>query len=277
LIDSQWQEGVMVSCTTFEGVAANGGFITINQCLLQDGVTVSPVNGINVALPSFSLKIDLSFSYWKVYFRSNCFTDQPTGFGVNFPRKHTQGRGIGADGDRHVRLSLDVVLQQEAALLAGVRREFGGNGSALLESTESVLQGASYFSAVSVLNFFLADDLLVVGSAPSGGAGGGQGVLTSIKPAGPTDPRRHLLALEFQGDFDEALYDPNVGLLLGQYREDGGSGDDLLLVKILVPALVGGALVLVVGTVIVAVTIRWALWHRIYGGSGQVNFQGDDL
>ncbi|ELR16530.1 uncharacterized protein ACA1_146640 [Acanthamoeba castellanii str. Neff] len=245
-------EGVMVSCTTFEGVAANGGFITINQCLLQDGVTVSPVNGINVALPSFSLKIDLGFSYWK-------------------------GRGIGADGDRHVRLSLDVVLQQEAALLAGVRREFGGNGSALLESTESVLQGASYFSAVSVLNFFLADDLLVVGPAPSGGAGGGQGVRTSIKPAGPTDPRRHLLALEFQGDFDEALYDPNVGLLLGQYREDGGSGDDLLLVKILVPALVGGALVLVVGTVIVAVTIRWALWHRIYGGSGQVNFQGDDL
>jgi hypothetical protein len=142
-----------------------------------------------------------------------------------------------------------------------------------------VLQGASYFSAVSVLNFFLADDLLVVGPAPSGGAGGGQGVLTSITPAaGPTDPKRHLLALEFQGDFDEALYDPNVGLLLGQYREDGGSGgDDLLLLKILVPVLVGGALVLVVGTIAVAVTIRWVLWHRIYGGSGQVNFQGDDL
>jgi hypothetical protein len=66
LIDSQWQEGVFVNCTTFEGVAANGGFVTIKQCLLQDGVTVSPANGINVALPSFSLKIDLSFSYWKV-------------------------------------------------------------------------------------------------------------------------------------------------------------------------------------------------------------------
>lgn len=51
----------------FEGVVANGGFLTLTQCLIQDqNVTIAPITGLPVQMPMFSLKFDVKFSYWKV-------------------------------------------------------------------------------------------------------------------------------------------------------------------------------------------------------------------
>lgn len=169
-----------------------------------------------------------------------------------------QERQAGETGERYVRLAFDIVTNQSSTLLSGESTDLDGNDGTL-EFKQSVVQASTYYSPIGLLNFFLTDNVLAK-------------LATSIKAK---DSQRFAVQVALSGNFDHADYDPTVGLLLGQYASD--SGDNLLLVKILVPVLVGTAILGIVATVLVAVVVRYVIWHRIYGGRGLVNFQGDDL